>query len=115
MKRLRLISIIVTTMLLLVLACGPAKRVNDWASINAGNYTQVELYRDTVNIQQLDSICASHNINADLDDWSVMIYYNSKTDILNSYIYASGLDTLYTVYNYGDEDYIFTMRVNKYD
>lgn len=106
-------KLIVIVLLVLAFACGPTARLS-WTEIGSSDYTQVELCRDTVSASQLDSVFASHDLRS-LDAWTNMKYYNSKDDVMNQYVYTCGEDTLYTVTNHNDDnEYIFTMRVNKY-
>lgn len=103
--------IIVTLIIFLTIGC--AVTTPSWYSIGSEK-TAVELCRDTVTYEQLDSICKSHEIYPSEEEWSSIIYYNKDSnEAMNQYVYTRGRDTLYTITNFGGEKCIFTMRVNQ--
>lgn len=103
--------IIVTLIIFLTIGC--AVTAPSWYNIGSEK-TAVELCRDTVTYEQLDSVCKSHGIYPSEEEWSTMIYHNKESkETMNQYMYTRGQDTLYTITNFGGEKCIFTMRVNQ--
>ena len=106
MKRLILILTIFLT-----LACGSIKEQPGWSVVGT-KCVVTEVCRDTVGVEGLEEICKTHNIHSNLDKWTMMTYYNTKSDVLNQYMYICGQDTIYVITEH-DDKYIFVMRVNK--
>ena len=106
----KLITII---LIFLTLSCGTLSNTNRWYEIGSDN-VQVELCRDTVSYQQLDSICMYHNIRPSQDDWISMRYYNTENELMNQYVYVEYPNILYTITNFGDDRYIFVVRELNY-
>lgn len=106
-----LLIILLGVLAWLITSCGNTKQLSNWQLIGNDNYTIVEVCRDTISVNKLDSICVSNNIHSSLKKWSVMKYYNSKEDYMRQWIYTRGKDTVYTITDLNDK-YIFTLRVN---
>lgn len=106
MKRLILILILFFT-----LACGVIKERPSWSDIGT-KCVVTEVCRDTVDVEGLAKICKTHNLHPSMDEWSLMTYYNSTSDVLDQYVYTCGPDTTYVITEH-DGEYIFVMRVNK--
>lgn len=103
--------IVVTLIIFLTIGC--AVTAPSWYSIDSEKST-VELCRDTVTYEQLDSVFKSHKIYPSEEEWSTIIYYNKDSkEAMNQYVYTRGQDTLYTITNFGSEKCIFTMGVNQ--
>lgn len=103
--------IIVTLIIFLTIGC--AVTAPSWYGIGSEK-TAIELCRDTVTYEQLDSVCKSHGIYPSEEEWSTMTYYNKESkEAMHQYVYTRGQDTLYTITNFGGEKCIFTMRVNQ--
>lgn len=103
--------IVVTLIIFLTIGC--AVTAPSWYNIGSEK-TAIELCRDTVTYEQLDSVCKSHEIYPSSEEWSTMTYYSKELkDEMNQFIYTCGADTLYTITNFGDDQFIFTMRVNQ--
>lgn len=103
--------LIATLIIFLTISC--AVTTPSWQQIGSDKI-QVELCRDTVTYEQLDSLCNAHKINPTVEEWSSMVYYNKESaEAMNQYIYTCGPDTLYTITNFGGEKCIFTIRVNQ--
>lgn len=106
MKRLILILILFFT-----LACGVIKERPRESDIST-KCVVTEVYRDTVDVEGLAKLCKAHNLHPSMDEWSLMTYYNTTSDVLEQYMYTSG-KTTYTISNYNDGQYIFTISVDK--
>lgn len=106
MKRLIMILIIFFT-----LACGVIKERPSWGDIGT-KCVVTEVCRDTVDVEGLAKICKAHNLHPSMEEWSLMTYYNTTSDVLDRYVYTSG-KTTYTISNYNDGQYIFTISVDK--
>ena len=95
-----------------MIGCGTVKEQPSWVNIGNQNIT-MEICRDTLSLEGLAHACKTHSLHTSMDEWTLMRYFNATDDILNQYIYTCGPDTIYVVTKYTDEQYIFTMRVNK--
>lgn len=99
---------IISLIICLLISCGTTKKYS-WETIK--NSADFEVCRDTLNRTQLDSICISNNISNNLNDWSLMMHYNSKNDVLTQYLYTTDSE-VYTITK-SDTLFIFTKRTNK--
>lgn len=102
---------LLTLMLFLTLSCGVIRQKNSSDEM-CTRCVPVEVYRDTIDVEGLARTCKAHNLHPSMDEWSLMRYYNTIDDVLNQYVYTSG-KTTYTISNYNDGQYIFTISVDK--
>lgn len=104
MKRIIAIITIITSVIL-VFSCAISSP--NWIDYGQeGVY--IEYCRDTITHDELDSVLASHKINPNWNEWSVIKYYEPDYDEMTQFTFTSS-DTTYTI-NKTRSTYIFTAR-----
>ena len=100
---------IIILSIFIIFSCGITK--STWCDIGfEGSY--IEFCRDTVKIDQLDSVMISNNINTELKNWSNMDFYTPEKEKISQYTYVKS-DTVYVISEI-DSTYIFTGKcINK--
>lgn len=87
MKKILLIIVFLFTFV----TCGTYKKAN-WEKIGTDG-SMVEVFNKKVSIEEFKTICVKDTVSYELEDWLNMVFYNSKREAHEQWLYIKDTDT----------------------